>query len=153
VSRRRRIKAVVCRTVGSGVAQLAFRSLVPITAKPEVISSPVGLVPTNALVSIKLNISRVVGHSEVIHFIPCATSRATRPRMPPSLTLRRAGLGLLPMYANAIGERHLTKVQTGGKYECYAHTPQTKINFSLASDTRAQYQLQSLFSPSKAATL
>src|SRR5882672_12475285 len=72
-------------------------------------------------------------------------------RMPPSLTLGRAGLGLLLMYANAIGERNLTRILTGGKYEGYAHTPQRRINLSL--DTRAQYLLQSLFSPSKAATL
>ena len=39
MSRRRHIKAFVCRTVGSGVPQLAFRSLVRITDYPEVIVS------------------------------------------------------------------------------------------------------------------
>ena len=37
MSRRGHIKTIVCRTVGSGVPQLAFRSLVRITDYPEVI--------------------------------------------------------------------------------------------------------------------
>ena len=81
MSRRRHIKAFVCRTVGSGVPQLAFRRFVRITDYPEVICK---------VCAIKLSHSRGSLHEVRGAFLMKITSITT------VLILTFAGIAGLP---------------------------------------------------------